>query len=577
MTRLFYALMLCSLVPAAAQAAEKPEDIAAKSEIRAVTVYNNRAKIVREAVVEVPKGAHAVTFSNLPAGLLPDSLRVEGSSEASVKIGAVAAKEIMSDQLAAPREKELSAQLEAVQDQVTLVNAEKAALAAEKRFFENIGQQATLRNNENLAQIDLKPEQWGGAGQAIHGGLGDVLKADAEQNVKLRDLGRQTEKLQAELDQLRTDARSSYQVQVPLEAAAAGKVTLELSYQVPEATWRPLYDARLESEKGALTLVQYGEVSQHTGEDWSGVALTLSTAQPQRGAGLPDLTPQWVDIYQAAPALTFKAMSSNISNRGQAMQQEASNMADSLAAPVAAAAPGAAGGGAPREEPKPVGFVAAQVNAGGFVSEYVIPGPSNVPADGTETRLMVGNFNTESKLEIHVKPQLSTEAFLVAKAKLKGDAPLLPGQVNLFRDGAFVGQAELPLLRPDEEHGLYFGVDDQVAVKRKVLKDERRETGVLKHDKLLERDVVTELQNLHKKPVEIVVKETVPVARNEKIHVEILLDEALTTPNFEQDAANIKGLLTWTVKIAPRDKQDVKLGWTVSWPSDDQLAGLQVE
>src|SRR5262249_26308948 len=160
---------------------------------------------------------------------------------------------------------------------------------------------------------------------------------------------------------------------------------------------------------------------------------------------------------------------------------------------------------------------------------------------------------------IHVKPQLSTDAFLVAKAKLKGDAPLLPGQANLFRDGAYVGQADLPLLRPGEEHGLYFGVDDQVAVKRKVLKDERRETGMLARDNLLERDVVTELQNLHKKPVEIVVKETVPVARNEKIHVEILKDEALTTPNFEQDAANIKGLLTWTLKMAPSDKQDVKL------------------
>src|SRR4030095_5858559 len=70
---------------------------------------------------------------------------------------------------------------------------------------------------------------------------------------------------------------------------APASVKPRLSYQLPDAGWRPLYDARLDSEAGHVELAQLGEVQQRTGEDWSGVALTLSTARPAVGAGLPEL------------------------------------------------------------------------------------------------------------------------------------------------------------------------------------------------------------------------------------------------------------------------------------------------
>jgi uncharacterized protein (TIGR02231 family) len=185
---------------------------------------------------------------------------------------------------------------------------------------------------------------------------------------------------------------------------------------------------------------------------------------------------------------------------------------------------------------------------------------------------MVGTFATDSTLEIHVKPQLSTEAFLVAKAKLKSESPILAGQVSLFRDGAFVGKSNLPLLRPDEEHALFFGADDQVSVKRKILMDEKTEGGVILRDNVQERHFITEIQNLHSKPVTIVVKESTPVGRNDKITTDIV-DNA-TSSGFTQDTANIKGLLRWEFKLDPKAKKDIKLGWKVTWPKDENISGL---
>ena len=98
-------LFLLALLPVPSFAAEFTAD----SALRAVTVYTNRAALTRRAVVDIPAGAHTVVFENLPANLMPDSLRAEGEAEASVTFGAVSYKMVASAELAQIRERELAA------------------------------------------------------------------------------------------------------------------------------------------------------------------------------------------------------------------------------------------------------------------------------------------------------------------------------------------------------------------------------------------------------------------------------------------------------------------------------------
>jgi uncharacterized protein (TIGR02231 family) len=571
MKRLFFAATaLALLMPSLVMA----DEFKAESKIVSATVYTGRAKVTRVAEIDLPKGAHTVVFTGLPAILLPDSLRAEGTARADVKFGAVAHKQVMSSQLTSARENELNAELEKLQDQVTLLNTDKNALTAQRTFIQALGTHANLRSDEEIAELNLKPDQWSAAAQTIKNDLAETLKGEVMIDIRLRETSRDINRVQAELNAQRTDQRSTWSVTVPLESSEATKLKIELSYQVPNATWTPIYDARLETEgQGDLKLLQFGSVQQTTGEDWEGIALALSTAQPQRGTGLPDLQPNWVDAYEGnrgynAAALSmdsaegsqvqFKSMSSNVI-------QSSSGFGSIMGGMDAPAAP-------PPPVERKAEFAAAQVNNGGFVSEYKIPGPSRVMSDGTETKLMVGGFDLDSKLEVHIKPQLSTEAYLVAKSKLKGEAPILPGAVNLFRDGAFIGQSRLPLLRPGEEQQLYFGVDDQVAVKRKTLKDERKEAGIISRDNILDRHYVTEIQNLHTKKVDVVVKETVPATRNEKVRIEISKEN--TTTGYTEDTANIKGMTVWQFPMEAKEKKVLKLGWTLTWPSGTTLSGL---
>lgn len=560
--RIALSMCLLSVISVPTMAAE----FVAESDLKAVTVYAGRAALTRQAIVEVPKGAHSVVFKGLSAALLTDSLRAEGEGTTAVTFGALSSRWVAGAELAQEREREINAELEKVGDQIAAVEGEKAALAAKQVFFEGLGKVAVLRSNEDIAQIDLKPEQWKDAAESVHAGLADTGRAMREQDIALRTLQRQKVKLQQELSQVRTGQTNTYEVVLPLELEDDATLVIDLSYQVPDATWTPQYDARLDTKTGKLELIQYGAVMQNTGEDWEDIALTLSTAQPSRGTSLPDPQPQWVNLMQPRPEGMAKAA------RMRGMDMAASMAVADMEVMEFGAMAGAPGEAPMAPAPVAATFKVAEIDTGGFVNEYKIPGPSTVKADGTESKLMIGPFATESAIQIRIQPQISSDAYLASMMTLKGEAPILPGTANLFRDGAYVGQMALPLLRPDQKQPLFFGVDDHFSVRRRVMKDEKSEAGVIARDQVLERHYLTDLENLHNTAFDVVVLETTPVSQDEKIRTEIVKDA--TMPGYTADPDNIKGLLRWSFKMEPKEKRDVKVGVKVTWPADMQLQGF---
>ena len=550
-------LALITVSPASLMAAE----IEADSTLTAATVYANRATLTRRAVIDIPAGEHTVIFKNMTPSMMTDSLRAEGEANGNIIMGALTHKMETSIDLVAPREKELNDQILKLMDQIKVLEAEKAAISTKQDFINSLGEQAVMRENESIAEMQLNPESWAAAANTIHSQTSENLKATLALDNQIRDLNEQIQKLRTDMNQLRTGNKTTYTVSLPIEADRASKLTVDLSYQIPNATWQPLYDARLNTATEELELIQYGAVRQNTGEDWSDVKLTLSTAQPQRGATLPPLNAMWVSLRdnKLRQSRSFAKMARN------EMLSAAPQAASLAEADYELADDGMALN-------KEIVMQTAEIKTGGFVSEYIIPGPSTVKADGSESKLKIGTFETENTLQVQVKPQLNDKAYLVSRAKLKGETPILPGQVNLFRDGAFVGKMSIPLLRPDEEQDIGFGIDDQVSVKHSVMKDERSSAGVIVKDTEIERHYVTEIKNLHSQPINLVVLQTVPVTTDEEIKVEILSKQTLE--GYDNDFEDVKGLLRWNFQMEPKSDKRVGLGWKVSWPKDKNINGL---
>jgi uncharacterized protein (TIGR02231 family) len=542
--------------PLSLHAAEYKTD----SKLTQATVYTNRAMLKRTADLDIPAGAHEIVFSGLPSNLLPDSIRIEGQAASPVIFGAITHKLVIETALTVPREKELTDQLQILSEQVKIMEAEKIALAIKKEFLKNLGEHASSRFNEEIVDFNLKPEQWENAAQTLFSSVDQILKANIALDHKIRETNEKITKIKRELDMQATGQRAAYQVRIPVDLERDARVSLSLFYQVPNASWRPVYDARLDTEKAELIITQFGAVRQTTGEDWNDISLVLSTAQPHRGASLPPLRSMWVDFMSHRPPVAYmqKGMG-GMAPGAPAARSMAFAEADVISLEA-------------EERMMPAEFIAAEINTGGFVSEYIIPGRNDVVSDGSESKVLIGQFDTQSKLQVQIKPQLSTNAILTAVSRLEGDNPILPGQVSLFRDGAYVGQSNLPLLKPGEENELNFGIDDNITVERHVMKDQRGEAGVIGKTTNVERHFETIIKNAHNQNIEVAVFETIPVSKNKDIEVEIV--DKHTTAGFKQDAANVKGQLMWLKNLSPKSDEKIKLGWRVSWPEDKSISGL---
>ena len=64
---------------------------------------------------------------------------------------------------------------------------------------------------------------------------------------------------------------------------------LILEYFVPGTRWTPTYICRLDTVANTATIAMRALICQKTGEDWNGVSLELSTAQPMMWCDLPEL------------------------------------------------------------------------------------------------------------------------------------------------------------------------------------------------------------------------------------------------------------------------------------------------
>lgn len=590
------------------------DDIKVESAIKSAIVYSDRATVTRTATVQIPAGAHNLVFSSLPMKMFTNSLRIGGTAQASVTFGALSHKTETSEDFVVAGVQALADRKQEVVNAINLYQVERSALAEANSFITNWAKQANAKDDgDDATPLDLNPEKWIAASDGLSAKMLANMKAQLALDLKIAEENKKLEKIDADLNQFLSDQKQSYTVTVPFESDKAASLNVELSYQIADVGWQPTYDARLDVEAKKLELVQYGSVWQRTGEEWNGIALSLSTAQPSRGASLPQLNPIWLSILAPRPPMAPGVMSSSampapIEAAGDRLQnseeqtithdpqQRWRRMQEERVLRNADAGEGAA--------EDPFGFeneeidmeqedpletwrrmqeervqragsapVAVQMNTSGFIGEYKVTGPATVKPDGTQAKLQIAQLENDAALFVKILPQVSTDGFMVAKFTLKGDAPILPGTLSLFRDGAFIGQDRVAaIIRPGEEGEMSFGVDDAVKVKREMLKDEAAQTGLIAMSKIIERNFVTEIESYHKQDIQIEVMEMVPASKDETILVEILKDK--TTQGYEADYKNVKGATRWTSVLKPQQKAAVNLGWKVSWPKDKNLSGL---
>jgi len=248
--------------------------------IREVTVYRSGAFVKRAAAV--PPGAARVLLRGLPAELDRDALRVH--CQGAEVVGVETRDRI---EAAAPEERvaELRAELQALEDRLVEERDAELVLEGLRTRVESL-----LRGEERLAAARAAGAADGAAGREER--LAWLAERLSELGARKREVARRIEETQDAIEDAKLalgrvqpgDGTPVVDVLVELAGAGAAPPALEVEYLVGRAGWTPAYDLRAPKDLSALELVYRASVVQRTGEDWSGVELVLSTAEPRRGA-----------------------------------------------------------------------------------------------------------------------------------------------------------------------------------------------------------------------------------------------------------------------------------------------------
>ncbi|ANW04200.1 mucoidy inhibitor MuiA family protein [Bradyrhizobium icense] len=533
--------LTASLVVLTAVAAvpARAADIAASSAVDAVTVYPDGASVTRLVTLDLPAGENSAVLKDFPLTLDPSSLRVEGEAGAKLTIGAIDAK----PPRAAPPVNlpELDKRIEALKDaRVDLQGAIDAA-TARRKFAERFA-------DTSPAGIGDKGEarpiaEWRAAFAAVGEEIASADTAIREAERKQRELDREIARLEQDKAQ---KPPSKLEVRIELAAAAATRATLRVTYAVRSARWTPLYDARLDTgakdRKPALELVRRAEISQATGEDWSNVALSVSTVRTARGGSAPELNS--LIVQYPPPPRPQASVSGAMDNRLRSAP--APKVAEAL------------GGKAEEQQ--------ATADVSGFQVVFKIPGRVSLGASEGAKSLRVSGATIAPDLAVRAAPVKDPTAFLEASFKQNEDAPLLPGRVSIYRDGVFVGRGQMAAAAKDETVRLGFGADDKIKIERAVLKRNEGSAGlIVTTSKTDERAFKTTVRNGHDFPIRIAIEDQLPVSENEEIQVETL---SSTTPPTTSNIRDKRGVLEWAFEAKAGEVRDINFAWRIRWPKD---------
>ena len=533
-------------------------DLKALSHVDAVTVYPNGAEVTRVTEARLVAGETTLILEDLPGELDAQSIRVEGAGGTGLEIGSVDSKLVYLSTAAQDAErKSLEKEIETLSDERRALDQALSDADYQKRLLLSLAdKQLVPSGDEKSKTVDAM--QLGSLLDLVSSKLTVISKTIHEAQIRQRDIDKQVGELHNKLAGIAPAQVARMQVAVHLTAPAETTGTFKVKYRVGNAGWAPFYDARLttpeKNQKSRIELVRRAEVMQSTGESWENVALTLSTARPLGATAAPDLYEQEIQIYEPLAARMKKERDSIAGNElGLMAPESAPTVAQDAASP---------------NEFKSVVQKQAIVEMAGFQALYGIQGRVSVDNSGTSKKVRIATDGYDATLNALVVPKLDASAYLTAAFTIKGEAPMLPGTVNLYRDGVFMGQGALPLLSPDEEAKLGFGADDLIKVKRSEVKRKKGEEGLISTSNVEERAWDIVVKNLHAAAIPVTVIDKLPFSANEKITVEPMVQ---MTPPTEKDLDKRRGVLAWRFDLESKAENTLKFGYKVVWPQNMQV------
>ncbi len=486
-----------------------------------VTVYPDRAEVVRIVEIDHDAGDSRAVISDLPEAMDPDSLRVRAATdESGLRIAGIDVRTVRGVDRTLPQAQELESRIEELELDKRSVENRIRARDLQLQLLDSFA-------GGRAGEDPLDPATLAEALDKLGESSESVLSARLEQEREREQLQREIDRLGRALEDLGQERRDTREARLDYSTEGAGQTRLEVSYTVSDSGWEPLYDWRLDTGSGRLNLTQRAAVRQGTGEDWTDAAVSVSLGQPALGGQIPRLSAWYIDIADPDKARTEMAEMDRVqvtATRAQAVP-EGTEMA----------------------------------------TAWRIPGRIQVPGDNSRTRFELADYQLQATVGARTVPRRQARAWLFAEAEYEGETWLPPGPATLYQDGALAGQTHFDGLSPGDTLEAGFGVAERIDIDYRVTRDTRGTDGVVRRQNRLEREFAIKVDNRYDREMEITVIDQMPVARDERIDVD--LTDGSRRPD-ERGLDGESGVVAWKDTYEAGESREIRFGYRATFPRD---------
>ncbi|CAE6510291.1 unnamed protein product [Rhizoctonia solani] len=524
--------------------------------IDSVTVFQSkRAEVKRIVNVKLKTGQNHIHIERLPSCIEEDSIRVDGTGVAIIFDVVYHKPEFTSDKV-----QETTA---TAQRKVEALQKERDVSREQADFLSTYGRSLDSKNlTADAVQqfLDMFGSRQIAIGKRIQ--ELDVQIAAAEEDLR---------RVQNETFADTLGQKRAAKITVTVLAETDGPAELVLRYAVSDASWTPLYDVRTSisntpGESSTVALHYRASITQSTGENWSDVSLTLSTASPQLGSGVPNLG-CWAIGPPPSRRTYSKSAGFGFSFGGGGHKRRLSAYVPDM------------------------GIRQAHVSHAGILStSFGIPGRSNIPSDGGSHKAVITVLDLKAELEWICVPRENECVFLRSKVVNTSEFTLLPGEASVFMDDNFVSKSQIEFVSPNESFKASLGVDSALRVTYPpatiLNRTSQSGLGFLSKNKQSVRSQSQRIviRNTRMTPVSsLQVLDHIPVSTDARFKVNLLSPLRLESaePGKEYPWTNVRngvkarwaprsvgadGVIEWDCKIAPTGEVELELasGWRLA-------------
>ena len=535
MRLLFLIPVCCFLIRSSLLSATDPAELV--SRIEQVTVFKQGAQVMRLARTSIPKGRTVLRLSGLTKSFDTGSFQLKGEGDFTIlSVQHQTHRSIPEvDSIAIAR---LTSENDTLRERIEEWNLRIQVLAEEEALILN-NDKKTGKENPGLSVEELQS-----MAVFYRKQIGDIRLQKLQLERKKKNHQALINKKNTEINKLRSVAKpiETREVLATVQAEEATRATIKLSYLVSNAGWVPTYDLRVKDVNSPVNLIYKAHVFQQSGEEWEGIRLALSTANPRQSGTKPTLHRWNLGIYRYP---TYKDRGRSEMEKLKVEEEVLADEMDRSTTPVPS---------------KPLAITTTTKTTS---VEFEIEEPYTIKKDGKKYMVSIKELDIPAYYEYYAAPKLDESAFLTAMITNWEDYDLLSGKTNLYFEGTFLGSSVIQVESLKDTMHLSLGRDPNIVVERTLQKDYSK-TTFLRNKKVEDKSYKIKIRNKKNSLINLVLEDHFPISTTSEIEIKY---GVYTGADLNRET----GILKWRFQMASKATEEVTFDYSVKYPSTETV------